>query len=98
MTGGDQVYFLGMTSREESPGVLKFESGVLHFFQSALAQAAIKNKEKFDGFKGIAKAIWLVVQTPLVAHVALDALLLRKLDLRKFLKNFADDGRLMLIM
>ena len=30
MTGGDQVYFLGMTSREESPGVLKFESGVLH--------------------------------------------------------------------
>jgi hypothetical protein len=66
-------------------------------FRSALAQAGVKNEEEFNGFKRITKAIRLVVQTPLVAHVTLDALLLWKLYLREFLKNLADDARLMLI-
>jgi hypothetical protein len=39
-----------------------------------------------------------VVQTPLVAHVALDALSLWKIHRRELLKHLVDDGRLMLIM
>jgi hypothetical protein len=49
------------------------------FFQPALAQAGIESEEEFNGFKGITKAIWFVVQTPLVAHIALDALSLWKI-------------------
>jgi hypothetical protein len=44
------------------------------FFQSVLAQAGIEIEKQFNGFKGITKAVRLVVHTLLVAHVNPDAL------------------------
>src|SRR4030042_4654982 len=85
-----------------SPILLAFDKGLQiisdDFFQSAPAQTGIKSEEEFNGFKRITKAIRLVVQTPLVAHVALDALLLWKILLRGLLKDLVDDTRFMLIL
>lgn len=84
-----------------SPILLAFDKGLQiisdDFFQSALAQTGIKSEEEFNGFKRITKVIRLVVQTPLVAHVALDALLLWKILLRELLKDWVDHTRFMLI-
>ena len=68
-----------------SPAPLALDKGLQiisdDLFLLALAQAGIEGEKEFNGFNRITKAIRLVVQTPLVAHVALDALLLWKIHL-----------------
>jgi hypothetical protein len=61
-----------------SPVLLALDKGLQiisdDLSQLVLAQAGIESEKEFNGFKRITKAIRLVVQTSLVAHVAQDAL------------------------
>jgi len=58
----------------------------------ALARLPIKVEKEPDGRKGTGEGPRFVVQTPLVAHVALEVLLGGKLHARELLEDAVDRG------